>query len=452
MAGPVADRTGAQRVGSGDAEWRHARPRRIRRRRGFASPARGSRPPRRHRPGARPQLRRLGAERRRHGDRADRSDAGGRARPAAGHRHGRRPARRSTSCSASCVPRGLVPAGHARAPGSSPSAVPSPATSTARTTTSTARSAGTSGSWTMMLADGSVVTVGPDRWPELFWATVGGMGLTGSSCGRPSAMLPIETSRCTVDTERVGDLDALLEAMETGDAGYRYSVAWIDLVARGAALGRSVLTRGRARPPRRAVAATGRAAAGVRPEPARDRAAGRPCPAACSTTPRSAPSTRAGSAPPRAGASVRSMSITALLPPARRRRPLEPPVRPARLRCSTSSWCRSAPRRRCAPWSGAWRRRARPSFLAVLKRFGASNPAPLSLPVPGLDAGARHPRRHARPGRAARRARRARARRRWPALPRQGQRHHARRDPPRLPAARRVAARPRRRRSRTAGG
>ena len=47
-----------------------------------------------------------------------------------------------------------------------------------------------------------------------------------------------------VDTERVRNLDALIERMETGDEHYRYSVAWIDLVACGSALGRSVLTRG----------------------------------------------------------------------------------------------------------------------------------------------------------------------------------------------------------------
>ena len=57
---------------------------------------------------------------------------------------------------------------------------------------------------TMMLADGSVVEVGPGRDPELFWATVGGMGLTGVILRATFAMLPIETSRCSVDTERVG--------------------------------------------------------------------------------------------------------------------------------------------------------------------------------------------------------------------------------------------------------
>src|SRR5205807_9553097 len=47
-----------------------------------------------------------------------------------------------------------------------------------------------------------------------------------------------------VDTERARDLDDALDRMTRGDDGYRYSVAWIDLLARGSALGRSVLTRG----------------------------------------------------------------------------------------------------------------------------------------------------------------------------------------------------------------
>jgi decaprenylphospho-beta-D-ribofuranose 2-oxidase len=96
---------------------------------------------------------------------------------------------------------------------------------------------------TMMLADGSVVEIGPDRDPELFWATVGGMGLTGIILRATFSMLPIETSRCTVDTERASDLDDLMSLMADDDS-FRYSVAWIDLMARGAALGRAVLTRG----------------------------------------------------------------------------------------------------------------------------------------------------------------------------------------------------------------
>ncbi|HEY0520153.1 MAG TPA: FAD-binding oxidoreductase, partial [Ilumatobacteraceae bacterium] len=66
---------------------------------------------------------------------------------------------------------------------------------------------------TMMLADGSTVVVGPDSRPELFWATVGGMGLTGVVIDATIKLLPIETSRMRVDTSRVPDLDTLLATM-----------------------------------------------------------------------------------------------------------------------------------------------------------------------------------------------------------------------------------------------
>ena len=97
---------------------------------------------------------------------------------------------------------------------------------------------------TMMLADGSTVVVGPERHPELFWATIGGMGLTGVMLDATIRLLPIETSRMRVDTSRVADVDALFATMSEGDDDVRYSVAWIDLVAKGRHLGRSVLSRG----------------------------------------------------------------------------------------------------------------------------------------------------------------------------------------------------------------
>ncbi|HVE17509.1 MAG TPA: FAD-binding oxidoreductase [Ilumatobacteraceae bacterium] len=97
---------------------------------------------------------------------------------------------------------------------------------------------------TMMLADGSTTVVGPDLNPSLFWATIGGMGLTGIMIDATIRLLPIETSKMLVDTSRVPDLDALLATMSSPDDEVRYSVAWIDLVAKGRNLGRSVLHRG----------------------------------------------------------------------------------------------------------------------------------------------------------------------------------------------------------------
>jgi decaprenylphospho-beta-D-ribofuranose 2-oxidase len=85
-----------------------------------------------------------------------------------------------------------------------------------------------------------VFTVDTGHDPELFWGTSGGMGLTGVVTEATIRLLPVETSLIAVDTDRVSDLDHLMASMVEGDARYRYSVAWVDCMARGVERWRNV--------------------------------------------------------------------------------------------------------------------------------------------------------------------------------------------------------------------
>jgi len=108
------------------------------------------------------------------------------------------------------------------------------------------------GSWcnhvlsiTLALPDGSQLVVTPTEHADVFWATAGGMGLTGVILEATFRCPPIETSRLVVDTDRTDDLDGAMALMQDSDDDYDYSVAWIDLSARGRSMGRSILGRGR---------------------------------------------------------------------------------------------------------------------------------------------------------------------------------------------------------------
>jgi decaprenylphospho-beta-D-ribofuranose 2-oxidase len=101
---------------------------------------------------------------------------------------------------------------------------------------------------TLVLADTTTVVLEPDPAPgndhDLFWATVGGMGLTGVVVEATIRLIPIETSRMSVETHRIGCLDEVMTRMAGSDTDFRYSVAWIDLLAHGRHVGRGVLTNG----------------------------------------------------------------------------------------------------------------------------------------------------------------------------------------------------------------
>jgi decaprenylphospho-beta-D-ribofuranose 2-oxidase len=96
----------------------------------------------------------------------------------------------------------------------------------------------------LLTASGDLLRCSRTENPRAFWATLGGMGLTGAILDARFRLRPVETAHLTVDYHRTADLDESLQAFSDGDAGYRYSVAWIDCLARGRSLGRSVLMRG----------------------------------------------------------------------------------------------------------------------------------------------------------------------------------------------------------------
>lgn len=97
----------------------------------------------------------------------------------------------------------------------------------------------------LMLASGDIVSLGPlDADPSLFWATVGGMGLTGVVLRATIRLTRVESSYFLVDTEKVDNLRGLLTTLTDRDDDYEYSVAWFDTATTGDSLGRAVVTRG----------------------------------------------------------------------------------------------------------------------------------------------------------------------------------------------------------------
>lgn len=230
---------------------------------------------------------------------------------------------------------------------------------------------------TLVDGQGEVRVLDPATTPDAFWATVGGMGLTGVITQATFDLIPITSSRISVDTERTADLDDVMARMLSGDDAYRYSVAWVDSVHPS---GRGVLTRGDHAPAEQLTAKESAAPLAFDPKVL-------------------------ATAPPFIPNGV---------------------VNPLTMRAFNEAWFRKAPKNRAGElqhiaeffhpldivqdWNraygpqgflqyqfavpdaaghlvrralGALRGIGALSALTVLKRFGASNPAPLSFPQPG---------------------------------------------------------------------
>ncbi len=95
----------------------------------------------------------------------------------------------------------------------------------------------------LAVADGRALRCSREENAELFAATVGGMGLTGVILRAAFRMIRIETPLIRQETLKAGNLAEAMDLFES-TASATYSVAWIDCVAKGPRLGRSVLLLG----------------------------------------------------------------------------------------------------------------------------------------------------------------------------------------------------------------
>lgn len=95
-----------------------------------------------------------------------------------------------------------------------------------------------------LLNDQSVMTCSEEENSEAYWATIGGMGLTGVIGEATLQLRPVETAYIRATNKAVANLEQAFQEFEQGANEQRYSVAWIDLQSSGNRCGRSVVMSG----------------------------------------------------------------------------------------------------------------------------------------------------------------------------------------------------------------
>ena len=97
--------------------------------------------------------------------------------------------------------------------------------------------------WFDLATGAAVIRCSRSENADLFAATCGGMGLTGVILRAAVRLLAVPSAMIRQRGIRARSLDAAIELFESS-LGWTYSVAWIDCLAAGASLGRSVVLLG----------------------------------------------------------------------------------------------------------------------------------------------------------------------------------------------------------------
>lgn len=95
----------------------------------------------------------------------------------------------------------------------------------------------------LMIENGDIITCSREVNSEKFWATIGGMGLTGIILTAKFSLKNIQTAYIRQESIKADNLDEIFRLFEESES-WTYSVAWIDCLQKGKNIGRSILMRG----------------------------------------------------------------------------------------------------------------------------------------------------------------------------------------------------------------
>lgn len=92
---------------------------------------------------------------------------------------------------------------------------------------------------------GKTLTCSRRRNADVFWATLGGMGLTGSIVTATLELEEVESAYVVRHRARTQDLDETIDLLSKRASNHRYAVAWLDAAGTAEPLGRGIVTAGR---------------------------------------------------------------------------------------------------------------------------------------------------------------------------------------------------------------
>ena len=97
--------------------------------------------------------------------------------------------------------------------------------------------------FSLLNENSEVITCSRTENTDKFWATIGGMGLTGIILSARFKLKNIETAYIRQESIKAQNLDEIFKLFEESES-WTYNVAWIDCLQTGKNIGRSILMRG----------------------------------------------------------------------------------------------------------------------------------------------------------------------------------------------------------------